>query len=44
MAILVDCHQRGVVSPLDEYDKFVRLETQARELAPLLGGFFDAKE
>lgn len=44
MAILVDCHQRGIVSPLNEYDKFVRLETQARELAPLLGEFFDAKE
>ena len=41
MAILVDYQRRGIVSPRNEYDKFVRLEKQARELAPILGEFFD---
>jgi hypothetical protein len=44
MAILVDYHQRGIVNPIDEYDKFVAHEVQARELAPLLGEFFESKE
>ena len=42
MAILFDYHQRGIVSPVAEYDKFVRLETQARKLAGILGAHFDA--
>jgi hypothetical protein len=42
MAILFDYHQRGIISPISEYDKFVRLETQARELAEILGAHFDA--
>lgn len=42
MAILFDYHQRGIISPVAEYDKFVRLETQARELAGILGAHFDA--
>ena len=41
MAILVDYQHRGIVSPRSEYDKFVRLEKQARGLAPILGEFFD---
>jgi hypothetical protein len=36
--ILVECHSRGVISPRSEYDKFVRLETQARELAVMIDG------
>ena len=41
MAVLVDYHQRGIVSPRSEYDKFVRLERQACDLAPILGEYFD---
>lgn len=42
MAILFDYHQRGIISPVAEYDKFVRLEKQARELAGILGTQFNA--
>jgi hypothetical protein len=39
MVILVGYHQAGIQSPLGEYDKFVRLEEQARDLNPLLEEF-----
>ena len=42
MAILVDYHQRGIVSPQSEFAKFVRLEREARALTPILGEYFDA--
>jgi hypothetical protein len=40
MAVLVDYLSKGIVSPLSEYDKFVRLETQAREHAAILEEYF----
>lgn len=42
MVILVDYHQRGIVSPQSEFDKFVRLEREAQRLAPVLSEYFDA--
>ncbi len=42
MSVLVDYHLRGIVSPRSEYEKFVRLENQARSLAPMLHAAFDA--
>jgi hypothetical protein len=38
-ATLVGYHQRGIESPLAEYEKFVRLEEQARGLGGLLEEF-----
>ena len=40
MAVLVEYLGRGIVSPVAEYDKFVRLETQARERAAILEEYF----
>jgi len=37
--ILAGYYQAGIESPIAEYDKFVRLEEQARDLAPLLEEF-----
>jgi hypothetical protein len=37
--ILTEYHQAGVQSPLGEYEKFVRLEEQARDLRGLLEEF-----
>ncbi len=36
IAIIVSRRQRGMLNPTSEYDKFIRLERQARDLEPLL--------
>ena len=41
MAVLMDYFRQGIISPLSEYEKFVRLETQAREMAWLLEEYFE---
>ena len=39
--VLIEDHSRGISSPRSEYEKFVRLEEQARSLAPQIGEHFD---